>query len=272
MLAQRLLVTIILLPLGVFVIHLGGWAYALVVALLMGLASWEYGGLFRAGGLRPATGLIVIGTLLLILGRAFNDFKSAPGVIALTILVSMAYHLFRYEGGRDQAGTDLSVTLAGVLYIGWLGGYLISVRRLPEGEWWVLLVLPAVWLADGGAFFIGRSYGRHKLASRLSPKKSWEGYLGGVIVGTLGTTVLAALWRIGAGPQSAITPGAGALLGFILAVITPLGDLGESMIKRQVGMKDSSNLLPGHGGIFDRVDSWLWAAPIGYYCILWLLM
>jgi phosphatidate cytidylyltransferase len=272
MLAQRLLVTIILLPLGIFAIYLGGWTYALVVALLMGLASWEYGGLFRAGGLQPATALIVLGTLLLVLGRAFDDFKSAPALTAMIILVSMAYHLFRYEAGRDQAGTDLSVTLAGFLYIGWLGGYLISVRRLPEGDWWVLLVLPAVWLADGGAFFVGRSYGRHKLAARLSPKKTWEGYLGGVLVATLGTALLAVLWRIGAGPHSAITPGAGALLGFILAVITPLGDLGESMIKRQVGMKDSSNLLPGHGGVFDRVDSWLWAAPIGYYCILWFLM
>ncbi|HZD56994.1 MAG TPA: phosphatidate cytidylyltransferase [Anaerolineales bacterium] len=272
MLAQRLLVIIVLLPLGMLVIHLGGWAYALVVALLMGLAAREYGGLFRAAGLQPASALIVIGTLLLVLGRALDDFNSAPAATVMIILVSMTYHLLRYEGGRDQAGTDLSVTLSGILYVGWLGGYLISVRRLPDGEWWTLLVLPAVWLADGGAFFIGSSYGRHKLSARLSPMKSWEGYLGGVAVGTLSTTLLAALWRIGAGPQSAITPGAGALLGFILAAASPLGDLGESMLKRQVGKKDSSNLLPGHGGIFDRVDSWLWAAPIGYYCIVWFLM
>ncbi len=131
----------------------------------------------------------------------------------------------------------------------------------------MLLTLPAVWLADSGAYFIGKRFGRTPFSPRLSPKKTWEGYLAGVVVGILGTTLLAALWRSGAGPDTLITPWRGALLGGILAVITPLGDLGESMIKRQVGVKDSSNLLPGHGGAFDRIDSWLWAAPLGYYII-----
>jgi phosphatidate cytidylyltransferase len=182
----------------------------------------------------------------------------------------MTYHLIQYERGRDKAGTDLSITLAGAMYVGWLGAYLVSLRSLPEGKWWLLVVLPAVWLADGGAFLIGRKFGRNRLASRLSPKKTWEGYLGGIITGSLGAALLAALWRIGASDQSALAPGSGAFIGFILAVITPLGDLGESMIKRQVGVKDSGRLLPGHGGMFDRIDSWLWAAPIGYYVILLL--
>jgi phosphatidate cytidylyltransferase len=105
----------------------------------------------------------------------------------------------------------------------------------------------------------------------LSPKKTWEGYIGGIFVGTLGAVGLVYLWNIWAGPGFSITPLQGALLGFLLSAITTLGDLGESMIKRQSAVKDSSNLLPGHGGVFDRIDSWLWAAPIGYYFIIWIV-
>lgn len=270
MLKQRLLVTVVLLPVGIAVIHIGGWVYAAFIATLLGLAAWEFGGLFRADGFQASSGLIVAGTVALTLGRQVDQFESAPWILSLFVLTSMTYHLVDYERGRDKAGTDLSITLAGGLYIGWLGAYLVSLRVLPDGKWWVLLVLPAVWLADGGAYLIGRAFGRHKMTPRLSPKKSWEGYFAGILAGTLGTAGLAALWRLSAGGSSAVTPGFGALLGFLLAIITPLGDLGESMIKRQVGAKDSGHLLPGHGGMFDRMDTWLWAAPIGYYLILLL--
>lgn len=270
MLTQRLLVTVILLPIGMAVIHFGGWVYAAFITLLLGLAAWEFGGLFRAGGFQPSSALMVAGTVGLALGRQVNRFESAPWILLIFVLTSMAYHLINYERGRDKAATDLTITLAGGLYIGWLGAYLVSLRILPEGKWWVLVVLPAVWLADGGAYLIGRAYGRHKMTPRLSPNKSWEGYLAGILAATGGTAGLAALWRLSAGQESAITPELGALIGFLLAIVTPLGDLGESMIKRQVGAKDSSHLLPGHGGMFDRMDTWLWAGPIGYYLILLL--
>jgi phosphatidate cytidylyltransferase len=133
-----------------------------------------------------------------------------------------------------------------------------------------LLVLSAVWIADSGAYFIGRAFGKHKLSPRLSPKKTWEGYLGGVLTGTIGTALMALLFMNLAGPDTTIALWKGALLGLILSVLTTLGDLGESMFKRQVGVKDSSNLIPGHGGVFDRIDSWLWAVAIGYYVIVWI--
>ena len=270
MLVSRLLVTIVLLPVGLLAIHYGGLPYNSIVTLLLVLAAWEYVLLFRLGGLKPAGFLIPAGVLLLALGRIYDSFQSAAWLASLLVLVSMTYHLLAYERGRDQAGTDFAVSLGGIFYIGWIGSYLISLRTLPEGEWWVLLVLPAVWLADSGAYFIGVRFGRHKLSPRLSPHKTWEGYLAGVVTGTLGTALLALVWRIGAGPETAITFWRAAWLGFVISVLTPLGDLGESMIKRQVGAKDSSNLIPGHGGVFDRVDSWLWAGVIGYYIIVWL--
>lgn len=271
MLAKRVLVVAILLPAGLLIIFLGEWVFAGFVALVLGLAAWEFGQLFRLSGFQPAFPVLALGAAALALGRAFDGFASAPWLLALLVLVSMTCHLIAYERGRDQAATDFSITLAGWIYLGWLGAYLISIRDLPEGQWWLLTVLPSVWLADSGAYFIGRSFGRHKLSPRLSPKKTWEGYLGGIVVGTVGTVGLVALWGLWAEPAFAITLPQAALLGFLLSTVTTLGDLGESMIKRQSGAKDSSNLLPGHGGVFDRIDSWLWAAPIGYYFIVWIL-
>lgn len=241
-----------------------------LVAIFMGLAAWEYVSLFRLGGLQPARLLVVGGTLSLVLGRMINGFDSAPWIITLLILLVMTYHLVAYERGRDQAGTDFSVSIAGILYIGWLGAYFISLRSLPEGMWWVLVVLAGVMFADSGAYFIGKGFGRHLLSPRLSPKKTWEGYFGGIVVGVILTTLLAALIHQAVEPESAITPLRGALVGLVMGVIPTLGDLGESLIKRQMGVKDSGNILPGHGGAFDRVDSWLWAVAIGYYMVIWL--
>jgi phosphatidate cytidylyltransferase len=258
------------LPFGLAAIYFGGWVFAGLVALALGLAAFEYVRLFRFGGLHPSMVMVVGGTLLLAVARAADGFRSAPWIISLLVLACMAYHLVMYERGRDQAASDFAASLGGIFYLGWIGAYLISLRDLPEGMWWVLVALPAVWLADSGAYLIGSRIGRHKMTRRLSPRKSWEGYVGGIIFGTAGAALLAALWDVWAGPVTAVTPLRAAWLGLALSVFTTLGDLGESMIKRQVGMKDSGNLLPGHGGVFDRIDSWLWAGVISYYMIVWL--
>jgi phosphatidate cytidylyltransferase len=270
MFLKRALVVLILLPVGLVLIAVGGWAYVGLVAVILGLAAWEFARLFCAGGFAPPVALVMVGTLAIAISRAVDGFASAPWLVSLIILVAMTYHLVDYERGRDQAATDFTITLGGVFYIGWLGAYLISVRDLPDGMWWLLIILPVVWLADSAAYLVGSRLGRHKMTKRLSPKKSWEGYIGGVVAGVLGGAGLAALMQELAVPGSAITWPRGALLGLALAVLTTLGDLGESMIKRQVGMKDSGDLLPGHGGVFDRIDSWLWAGVIGYYLITWL--
>jgi phosphatidate cytidylyltransferase len=270
MLGKRILVTIILLPIGLVAILLGGWYLTALVAFFMGLAAWEYVVLFRTGGLRPAVIVVVGGTLMLLVGRNINGFDSAAWMISLIVLLAMTYHLLAYERGREQAATDFGVTLAGVMYIGWFGAYFISLRNLAEGKWWILVVLPAVWFADSGAYFIGKRFGRHKLSPRLSPNKTWEGYFGGIVVAVVLTPLLVAVWQAVPGTSSTITPLRGALIGLVMGVFPTLGDLGESMIKRQVGVKDSGELLPGHGGAFDRIDSWIWAVVIGYYMIYWL--
>lgn len=270
MLRQRALVAVILLPIGLALIYLGDWAFAVFVALILGLAAWEYARIFKNGGFSPADIIVIGGVVILAVGRAWNGFGSADWLISLLILASMTYHLIAYERGRDQAASDFAITISGIFYIGWLGAYLISLRDLPNGMWWVLIVLPAVWLADSGAYFVGRAIGNHKFSPRLSPKKTWEGYLGGVVVGTLGAAILALIWDL-------IQPGVvttlqGGMIGLILSLVTTLGDLGASMVKRQFGVKDSSNLIPGHGGVFDRIDSWIWAGVIGFYIVQFLIL
>jgi len=268
MLVKRLLVTILLIPVGVGLIALGGPAFTLAITIVLGLAAWEYVRLFQMAGYTPAAVLVIGGTALLTLSRGDIGFFEEALWLSLLIMLAMTWHLVDYERGRNQAATDFAVTLGGILYLGWLGSYLVLLRYLPDGKWWFLLVLPAVWIADSGAFWIGSRWGRRKLSPRLSPRKTWEGYAAGVVTGALGGALLAAVWGLAA---PSITLWAGAGIGLVLALLTPLGDLGESMIKRQAGAKDSSTIIPGHGGVMDRIDSWIWAGVIGYYLVALLL-
>lgn len=268
MLRERIVVTLLLLPAAFWVIATGGWLFTAGVALVLGLAAAEFAGLFRSQGLRPAAGLVIAGVVALIVGRQADGFVSGAVLLAGLALALMTWHLIDYERGAPRSGTDFAVSLGGAVYLGWIGGYLISLRALPDGLWWLLTALPAVWVGDSAAYFIGRAWGRHRLAPRLSPKKSWEGYLAGIAGAAAAGAGFAALWIVAAGPDSTLSPDIGLWIGLVLGVVTPLGDLGISMIKREVQIKDSGTLLPGHGGALDRLDSWLWAGVLGYYLVL----
>jgi phosphatidate cytidylyltransferase len=268
MLVQRMLAAIILLPITILLIVIGGWPYALLILTCLTIAAWEYWRMFHQSGCDPSAAVIIGGVFALILARAVYGFAGSDAMLAFLVLISMAVHVLRFERGQSQAGTGFVIDLGGILYLGWLGGYMISLRDLPDGKWLMMLTLPAVWLADSAAFFIGRRFGRHKIAPRVSPAKSWEGYLAGVIFAIPATGLLAVVWRLAG---SDITFSQGMLLGLVLAAVTPLGDFGESMIKRQLGVKDSSRIIPGHGGMMDRIDSWLWAVVISYYLFYWFL-
>jgi phosphatidate cytidylyltransferase len=265
MLIKRVAVALIMAAVGIPAILAGGVYFFALISLMLLIAAWEFGHLFKISGFHPSQPLLVGGIAVLLATRNFFP-DLAAGALVLCVLVAMAWHLLDYEKGRDQAGTDFAITTAGIVYLGWIGAYLIDLRNLPGGLWWVLLALPAVWLADTAAYFFGRAFGKHALSPRLSPKKTWEGYWAGVVFGTLGTAGLALLWHALGGP--AVLWWKAAALGAALSVLTTLGDLGESMFKRQAGVKDSSNIMPGHGGFLDRMDSWLWGGALGYFLIV----
>jgi len=264
---KRVSTALVLAAIGFPAIYYGGIFFWGLITLLLVIAAWEYLSLMRSAGYQPAIRLGVAGVFFLALVRTyFPDYESAT--LIFFIFLAMAHHLLAFERGRDEAASDFAFTLTGLVYLGWMGAYLIRLRELPNGVYWFSFVLPIIWFTDTGAFFVGRKWGKHKLAPRLSPKKTWEGYFGGVFFGLLGSLLFYTLWH----QILNISLFDSLLLGLSLSVLTPLGDLGESMIKRQSGIKDSSHILPGHGGIFDRIDTWLWAAPLGYYLVRWFFI
>jgi phosphatidate cytidylyltransferase len=264
MLVERIIVGLIIVPLVLFVIVAGNWIFAAGVTIILGTAAWEYWRMVKRGGFKPSAFVLMGGVVLMSLSQFFFGFKGSELVFSLLVLITMFLAIRKLEEGSDQPASEFAISLAGLVYLGWIGIYMVALRTIPDGQWWMLTALPAAWFGDIGAYFIGVRWGRHKFSPRVSPKKTWEGYLGGIPFAVLGTAGLAAIWHLSA---AAITPEKGALLGLVIGILSPLGDLGESMLKRQFGIKDTSGILPGHGGVMDRIDSSLWAAVIGYYLI-----
>jgi phosphatidate cytidylyltransferase len=273
---RRTLTALAMAAVGLPAIIYGGTFYFVLMGAFLVGGAWEYVRLYRAVKIEPNELVTIGGVLVLVTARFFFADAAVPAFVAL-IFLAMAAHLLAYERGRDQAGLDFGVTVAGIVYLGWIGAYLLDLRNLVSSEmgvWWFMLVLPLVWAADTGGYSIGAVYGKHKMAPRLSPKKSWEGYFAGIFTSVIvGAFFAYAFSALGPRPLAGyINPIQGGLLGLVIGGIAPLGDLGESMFKRQSGMKDSSNIFPGHGGFLDRIDSWLWGAAIGYFLINYFIL
>jgi len=269
-LRQRIVVILVAFPALGWLIAAGGWIYALTFAAILSIAVFEFGLLLRSKGYRPSLPIMVIGVLALAIGRFLWGVNGSAHILAFLVLVSQAWHVVDYERGATSSGTDFALTMGGLVICGWIGPYLISLRNLPDGLWWILIVLPCVWAADGFAYAIGHAIGKHPLSKRLSPKKTWEGFFGGVLGGAVFGYLLALLWRDGFVDTQPVTMLNGLMVGIILSVLTPVGDLSISMIKREFNAKDTSTFIPGHGGLLDRIDSWLWAGILGYYIVLFL--
>jgi phosphatidate cytidylyltransferase len=220
--------------------------------------------MFQMRGYEPVQPFTVGAVLLILAARAFAP-ATAPVILTIAVLAAMTLHLFRFERGRDQAAVDLAVAVGGFVYLGWIGAYLLDLRLLPDGLWWLAIVLITVWLADSAAYFVGVRFGQHKMSGRLSPRKTWEGYGAGVIAGTAAAVLLGRL--LSQSGLLVLGSWQAAGLGLLLSTLTTLGDLGESLFKRLAGIKDSGTILPGHGGAFDRIDSLIWAGALGY---LWI--
>ena len=260
MLLHRVLSALVLIPLVAVLAYLGGYWWLATVGLVGALASGELFRLLRQGGYRPHLGIGILWTLALI-ACGFWPQTLLPGIVLGSgLILTLILALFQADG---QPAMDWAWTAAGAVYIGGLLAPFVALRMRPDGLRWIALALLLTWLTDTGAYFVGLSFGRHKLAPRLSPKKTWEGAIGGWIIGVIGGTALG-MGIVGLPLLPAL------LLAALLCFLAPLGDLAESMIKRQVGVKDSSRLIPGHGGVLDRLDSLLFIVPVTYYASLLL--
>ena len=270
---KRTLTALGLAVVGLPAIIFGGVFYYILMAIVLAGSAWEYVRLYRAVRCEPSEIVTVAGVLVIATARFFFEEAAIP-LFVMLVLLAMTVHVISYERGRDQAGLDFAVTVTGIVYLGWLGSYLLDLRQLSQGGWWLMLILPIVWGGDTGAYSIGSAYGKHKMTPRLSPKKSWEGYLAGLLTSVIVGAFLAyAFSSLGPQPLGGLVTGIqGAFLGLVIGALAPLGDLGESMLKRQGGLKDSSNIIPGHGGFFDRIDSWIWGAALGFFVIQFFVL
>jgi len=183
--------------------------------------------------------------------------------LVLPCLLLALVYLFRVQN-IQTVSRDLAISLLGLLYIPMLLSHAALLRDLPSGRNWIFLVFFVVMASDTMAYFVGMKYGRHRLYEAVSPKKSIEGSLGGLVGGLLGS-MICKLWFFGElGAVDVL------LIGLGVGAFSQLGDLVESLFKRSFGVKDSGALIPGHGGILDRLDSLLFAFPVTYYYAVWI--
>ena len=273
MLHQRLITAALLVPVFLWVTHRGGWLYGVVVLVLLTIGAWEFTRIAAVAGARPSAWVSIAGVWAIAGGVALADGRWMVPAVAALLLCATAWHVIAFERGARTPLQDWAVTLAAPLYLGGLGGHLLTLRLLPDGAWWTLIVLPAMWLSDTGAYAMGSWLGKRPMARRTSPNKTWEGFAGGAVWGAVFGGLLAVLWqRVGGLPPALLGWREGVVIGALVSVAGPVGDLGISMLKRQTGIKDTGRLLAGHGGVLDRIDSWLLAGMVSYYYIFWIVL
>jgi CDP-diglyceride synthetase len=277
----------VLAPLALALIILGGVPYFVGVGVMCGLTVWEATALVGAvlGVTAPTTWRwlsVVAGTVLLLGVQIQSAMPLALSVIGATILLVSLTALVvagpsSYQpgkGGTEAAGERYSqpsmrrfalwtAGAASLVYIIGLGAHFILLRAATRGLAWTLLACLITWGTDTGAFFAGRRFGAHSFFSRVSPKKTVEGAVGGILTGTVVAVVVVALTGLPVPAFSAL------LLGASVSAAAQAGDLVESLLKREAGVKDSGTIIPGHGGVLDRIDSLLFAVAMTYY---WSLM
>lgn len=261
MLSTRILSALVLIPLIFVTAYLGGLWFAGLIALFAALAVIEFYQLTKRLDPQPS---IVIGTALtvaLVLAARYPSYRVAPALFVITLGLLMVKYVIRQD--YDRFLGDWAATLMGSAYVGGMLSYYVLLRDLQQGLAWVAVAMLTTWIADTAAYTAGKALGRRPFFPRVSPRKTLEGAIGGVAAGAL-TGAGIGVYFLGLSWLPAVA------LGLLTAVAGTFGDLAESLLKRQAGAKDSGNLIPGHGGALDRVDSLLFAAVAVYYFAVWV--
>lgn len=253
----RILTALVGVPVLLFFIYKGGAWFAFMVAVLAVMGAWEF--CRMADGKQQMMPIPVILGVLLMLGGCFFN---VPNWTSVALLISMcllfAYAIVRYPYFGVE---DLAVNIFAIVYVGWTMAHLIAFDALGDGRLYILYLFVGIWGSDSGAYFVGIALGKHKLCPAVSPKKSVEGSIGGLLTAAALLAGLNAYFQM-------VPVIAAVCIGLAISVVGQIGDLVESLIKRHYGVKDSGNLIPGHGGVLDRFDSIMLAAPVMYYCFL----
>ena len=270
----RILTAAVAVPILLVIFWYGGLPFILLIEAVMFVGINEYFNMAEKRGLATQRGAGTVAVL--ILGGLAATGELDLMALALTVIVLLVLGNQLRRTDLSTAITGSATTLFGVIYIGWLLAHTLLLRFPPDqvqikggdiGLFFIVLAVAGTFLADAGAFFVGRAWGRRKIYPLISPGKSWEGAAGGVVFGTLGlvaTKLIFDRWILPA-PGSGVAVWHCLLLGPLLVPASIAGDFFESMLKRDCGLKDSGSIVPGHGGIMDRLDSILFAVPVTYY-------
>ncbi len=265
MLLPRLLTAAVGLPIVVALVLLGGVPFAAVLALILAIATLEFCQAAGYGVRQPET-LLGAALAAALVPAAYGNADLRLAVLAGVVALSLLAAVFRADVTPTPRPPLWLVLPAALLWIGWLGLHLLLLRRLSQGGRWLLLLMLGVFATDTGAYAVGRLLGRHKLAPRVSPAKTIEGAIGGLVCSVAASVALDYLLDLPHKPILIVA------LGLALGLAAELGDLAESAVKRRLGVKDMGRLFPGHGGVLDRLDSVLFAGAVVYYIVRWAIL
>ena len=270
LIALPILILSIILPMIVPQFEQAKWLFILITALAIVAGMFEFFTFTKKLELKADASIAYLFASAFFVAFVFDAPSRAPELLFLTIAGFVIFLLvsqtFRFQKDFTKMLAGVGVTLLGVMYIAFMGGFLVSMRVgfndtiIPDLSSKLLLYFFLVAMgSDVGAYFIGKSIGKRKLVPKISPNKTWEGFIGGIVI-AVGFAALSSFWFFPEFPYQASIP-----LAIFMAIIGVGGDLAESAMKRGSKIKDAANILPGHGGLLDRLDSLLFNAPILYY-------
>jgi phosphatidate cytidylyltransferase len=261
----RILPALVFIPLFYFLVRYAPpLAFFALVATVSILALWEFYLLFHQNSTLDTTfGMGIAASSLVLVSLQWPHLISLQMALGLAILLILTFQTLLGPSTPHSAISTLVIGF-GVLYIVFTLGHLLSIRNLTEGEFLIFFVVLVTWASDTGGYYVGKLWGNHPLAPTLSPKKTVEGFIGGMALAIL-FAILAHFWFL-----PSLTLVDCLLCGVLLTSVGTLGDLSESAFKRHVGIKDSGGLIPGHGGMLDRLDSLLLTAPTFYYYMVFI--
>ena len=269
MLKVRIISAAVLLPLSICAVIVGGWFFSLLIIIMAFLACAEYVQVLKLKSyVLNLPGMLALCALWQA-GVLWGEGVWFTPVLAAFVALITFWELIKRHKNPDKVDptAQWAMTLAGGLYIGISSSFLLRLRALDNGLWWTFTALPIIWISESGAYFVGKRFGKHKMSPTISPGKSWEGYAAQVVSGTLTGGLAGWLLPILAGGVAGLNVWTGMGLGLLLSALSTTGDFFVSMIKREVGVKDTGTLIPGHGGAFDRIDSLLWAGGLAWFFI-----
>jgi phosphatidate cytidylyltransferase len=267
MLKKRVITSILGLPLLIAAVWFNEplpW-FTIFVAIWGLMALYEFYRLVGVTRLISFTAFGFIWTVLFISSPHFTFDYIIPVLLAAAIVLSLI--MLVLQSGKEHTFLSWAWMMTGILYVGWLLSFLVALR-MDAGRNWVFLALVATFASDTAAFFVGRALGRHSLASSISPHKTWEGAVGGV----LGAVVISLLFTLPTPLQLPLNYVQAVVLGLLVSVFGQFGDLAESLLKRSVGVKESGRFVPGHGGFLDRMDSVVFAGVVVYLYFVFAML